>query len=226
MNKFIRKLVAAPVLALAASAGHAATFSVADPQGDFLSTYAGTQAGDLDVLFAYGLFDATASTFTFGATMSAPVGTTAGATYIWGINRGGGTERLNTGALPVGAGVRFDAVIALNTLSGGGGAVNLFNGNPATSLPSGAVSIVGNSITLTLAAGLLPNNGTGFANYQFNLWPRLGVGNNNQISDFAPNNSSIGVLAVTPVPEPDALALMLAGLGLVGFTARRRSKAA
>jgi hypothetical protein len=33
-------------------------------------------------------------------------------------------------------------------------------------------------------------------------------------------------ITITPVPEPETYALMLAGLGLVGFTARRRSNAA
>ena len=31
-------------------------------------------------------------------------------------------------------------------------------------------------------------------------------------------------LSVTPVPEPETYALMLAGLGAVGFIARRRRK--
>lgn len=226
MNRFIRQLIAAPVLALAAGAGHAVSLGTSDPQGDFLPTFAGVQNGAADVLFAYSIFDQASSTFTFGATMAGPIsGAASGTQYIWGINRGGGTARLNGGATPVGSGVLFDSVIALTTA--GTGVVNLFPTTPATTaLPSGAVVISGNSITVTVAASLLPNNGFTFANYQWNIWPRVGSGNNNQITDFAPDNSSLGTLAITPVPEPDALAMMLAGLGLVGFIARRRSKAA
>jgi hypothetical protein len=225
MKRFIRSLIAAPLLALAASAGHAVTLGVADAQGDFLASYSGTQAGDLDVLFAYSIFDQASSTFTFGATLNGPVGATAGVRYIWGVDRGAGTERLTGGTPSVGAGIKFDAVIALN--NNGTGSVNLFSG-PAVDLPIGAVSVVNNSITVTVAASALPSTGFAFAGYQWNLWPRAAavVPSNADISDFAPNSSSLGVLAITPVPEPDALAMMLAGLGLVGFIARRRSKAA
>lgn len=211
-----------PALTLAAAAGHAVSLGVADPQGDFIATYAGPHAGDVDVLFAYSIFDQTSSTFTFGATMSAPIGTTNLAQYIWGVDRGTGTARLNGGATPVGSGVKFDAVIALDNL--GGGAINLIPG--ATALAPGAVSIVGNNITVTVAASALPSKGFSLDQYQWNLWPRVGSGNNNnQISDFAPNNSTLAVLAITPVPEPDALAGLLARLGLVGVVVRRRKGA-
>ena len=218
MNKRLRQLIAVPALTLAATAGHAVSLGIADQQGDFIATYAGPQAGDVDVLFAYSIFEQASSTFTFGATMSAPIGATNLAQYIWGIDRGIGTARLNTGATPVGAGVTFDAVIALNNV--GGGSINLLPGT--TSLAAGAVSIAGNNITVTVAASALPSTGFAFDQYQWNLWPRVGSGNNNQISDFAPNNSTLGVLAIPPVPEPDALAMLLAGLGVVGVVARRR----
>ena len=35
-----------------------------------------------------------------------------------------------------------------------------------------------------------------------------------------------GILAVTPVPEPETYGMMLAGLGLLGFLARRRKLSA
>ncbi|HHS99627.1 MAG TPA: PEP-CTERM sorting domain-containing protein [Thiomicrospira sp.] len=38
------------------------------------------------------------------------------------------------------------------------------------------------------------------------------------------SNYSISTLSVSPVPEPSTYALMLAGLGLVGFMARRRKQ--
>ena len=34
--------------------------------------------------------------------------------------------------------------------------------------------------------------------------------------------SLVGFASITPVPEPETFAMLLAGLGLIGFTARRR----
>ncbi|MDE2365958.1 MAG: PEP-CTERM sorting domain-containing protein, partial [Betaproteobacteria bacterium] len=33
-----------------------------------------------------------------------------------------------------------------------------------------------------------------------------------------------GGVAIAPIPEPEAYAMMMAGLGLIGFMARRRKK--
>ncbi len=44
----------------------------------------------------------------------------------------------------------------------------------------------------------------------------------NPYAHFA-NIDAVSVLAAAPVPEPETYALMLAGLGLVGFAARRRA---
>ena len=35
---------------------------------------------------------------------------------------------------------------------------------------------------------------------------------------------SVGKVSIAPVPEPETWAMMAAGLGLVGFAARRRSR--
>ncbi|VAW47208.1 hypothetical protein MNBD_GAMMA04-1285 [hydrothermal vent metagenome] len=46
---------------------------------------------------------------------------------------------------------------------------------------------------------------------------KLGLGNNFLVDDLA-------LTTVSPVPEPSSIALMLGGLGLVGFMAARRAK--
>lgn len=45
------------------------------------------------------------------------------------------------------------------------------------------------------------------------------------VSNFGTSAGSGEVLRIAPVPEPETYALMLAGLGLVGYAARRRSRA-
>lgn len=212
-----RPVALAAMLTLSSVAAHAAF--VPDAQGDFLATYTGTQGGDLDVLFAYGLYNAPTKSFEFGATMAAPIGTTAGALYVWGINRGGGTERFTAGAPSIGAGVRFDAVVLYNAGTGST-QLNLFNGQPATTLAAGTVVATGNSLTLKLDAALLPGvNNFSYGQYGWNFWPRQGAGQNVQISDFAPNASTPTV--VTSVPEPASALMLAAGLGALLIWRRR-----
>jgi hypothetical protein len=190
-----------------------------DAQGDFLATYSGPHNGDLDVLFAYGLWNPGTQMFSFGGVLSAPVGTTAGALYVWGIDRGTGTERLAAGSPSVGQGVFFDSVISLNP-SAGAYSVNLLNGTVFT-LAASSVSIVANTITVNVPLADLPGMGRTPDQYGWNLWPRFGAGNT-AISDFAPDASTPRVASV--VPEPASWALMASGGAvLLGLARRRRA---
>lgn len=186
---------------------------VADAAGDFLPTYVGPRNGDMDVLGANVFFDG--ASFRFVSRSAGNIGTTSGALFVWGVDRGRGTARFG----PLAPGVLFDAVVVLNP--GGTSTVNdLINGT-STVLPVGAVSFAGADLSALVSAALLPTLAGGFAQsaYTANLWPRLGVGNNNQISDFAPNNSN---LAVAVVPEPGTAALLLPAAGLLAAFGRRR----
>ena len=51
-------------------------------------------------------------------------------------------------------------------------------------------------------------------------WQDLGNGTPGQFANLAPNTAAF---SVTPVPEPESIALMLAGLGVMGAVMRRRT---
>lgn len=204
-------LALAGALFLAAAPARAA---IIDPTGDFLPSYSFTQGADLDVTAANVTFDG--SRFTLSATLAGAVGTTAGAFYVWGLNRGAGTARFGA----IAPGVLFDAALALRP-DGTGTFTDIAAGTAATTLATGSVQISGNTITGILPAALAPSRGFAVTDYAFNLWPRLGAGSNNQISDFAPDNSSF---RATAVPEPASLSLL--GLGVAGMAALRRRRPA
>ena len=188
-----------------------AAHAIADPTGDFLPGYAGSHNGDLDVVGATVTYDAATHLFDFTATLAAPVATTSGAFYVWGIDRGAGTEKFNTGPAPIGAGVKFDTVVIFR-LDG--------TATIGSTVLADDVTWSGDTITGSVSDALLPSMGRAFADYTWNLWPRDGsVAGNAAISDFAPDASDA---AVTAVPEPGSLGLFGAGLALLAATAVRR----
>ena len=208
------RLLSAGILASLPLAGHALT-GITDTPGDFLATFEGSSSStDLDVLSATVLYDAGQDLFQLTATMSGAVGTTASGLYVWGVNRGGGTAGFAASGID---GVRFDRVVLLRPdgtgAIGGGG-----------NLPAGSVSISGNTITGVVSGALLESTGFQKLDYTWNLWPRdsskSGFG---AISDFAPDNANFTSTAGL-VPEPGTYALMLAGLAIVGWGARRSGK--
>jgi len=198
---------------------HATT--VVDASGDFLGTFTGLQNGDLDVHSVTARQDGT--DVTLSALLGDAVGTTSTGVYVWGVNRGAGTEGLLAGAPPVGAGVFFDAVVVL--LPNATGQVLAFNGaNPptTTALSAGAVTVSGDTISAVVPFSALPSTGFTTANYLYNLWSRDGLGANVQIADFAPDASSFAA----DVPEPGAWALMILGFAMTGAAMRRRRSVA
>jgi PEP-CTERM motif len=217
VNKTMTKVLCTAALAASPLLGHAV--GINDPAGDFLPTFAGSSTStDLDVLNATVIYDSAKDLFELTATLDGPVGETAKGLYVWGVNRGAGVATF----APFGIdGVRFDSVILLNpnaTGSIGGGAA----------LPAGSVVVSGDTITAFVSGALLPSTGFSHADYTFNLWPRdqtFASKGFAAIADFAPDNSSFtsspGTVTL-PVPEPGSYALMLAGLGAIGWATRRR----
>lgn len=205
-----RQTLAATALLGAASVVSAA--GITDPAGDFLATFAGsTSSLDLDVLDATVIYNSGANTFTLTSTQAGPVGSTATGTYIWGVNRGAGVASFAANGI---TGVRFDATVRLNP--NGTGSIG------ATALPTGAVTVSGNTISATFSTSLLGVNAFQPIDYTWNLWPRnTAFTGFAAISDFAPNNANF---TASVVPEPATLAMMLAGVGALVWRRRQAGR--
>lgn len=215
------------ILALAATlaAGPALATTVADPAGDFLATYSGPLAEDLDILSASAFF--AGDNLHLSATLGGAVGTTPGALYVWGIDRGGGAARLALGSPAVGSTVLWDAVAVL--FPNGVARVVTFPtaGPPAITPLAGSVTIDGDTISSVIPLSLLPSRGFDRLDYTFTLWSRRRVdpavdGTNAEIADFAPDLAGLHA----SVPEPAAWSTMILGLGLVGAAVRARGRRA
>ena len=205
----IASLALATTLLCSASAGA----TPLGPSSGFLPTYSGPQNGDLDVASGEAFLRGT--NFEFDATFNAPIGTTNGVFYVWGIGRG-----LNIA--PFGAfrpGVLFDAVVvsapSLNTSF----VFDLIS-NQMTALLPNQVDVSGDTLKHFVPTSLLPSKGFLLSDYLVNLWPRDGLDTSDvtQIAEFAPSNSDVGVT----VPEP--LSVSLFGTGLVAAAALRRRR--
>ena len=194
------------VLSLAAglAASPAMASPISDPQGDFLNSYTGPHNADLDVRSTGATF--VGGQYVFDGTFYGTIGSTAGGVYVFGVDRGQGTARFSA----IGSAVVFDSVVIVKPL--GTSSVRDLIANTSTTLASDAVHIAGASLEVIVPAALLPTTGFATDRYTFNLWPRSGLTNVNQISDFAPDNSNLAV----DVPEPASMAIL--GLGLLAVT--------
>jgi len=213
-NPIPAALAALAAAVIAGAAGPAGAAVITDPPNDFLPSFADTHDTDLDVLSASAALMGDDVVLT--ATMDGAIGGTANALYVWGVNRGAGVA----GFGPLAPGVFFDAVVVLN-LSPGGTAVSL-NGPGGGALASGSVTISGSTIKAIVPLNLLPSTGFAVDDYRYNIWPRAPGMGNSHIADFAPDNSSF----LASIPEPATWAMLIAGFGLVGVSARRRRSVA
>ncbi|GDY00190.1 hypothetical protein LBMAG48_25930 [Phycisphaerae bacterium] len=202
-------MVAAALAMLAGTSAFGAL--ITDAQGDLINGFTSAANADLDVLTAEAIYNNVNNTFTFTATVAGNVGTTATASYVWGVNRGAGTAGFAANGL---TNVLFDRVVRLVP---GGTSQIAGGGLPAINLDPGAVSFSGTTITAVVSANLLPSTGFTFSNYTVNLWPRTTApAGFAGISDFAPDSSNA---AVTVVPAPASLGVFA---GVAGLVLRRR----
>lgn len=194
-------------MCLVLAATPAAAVTVSDPVGDFLPSFAGTPSPDLDVTNFSVVYDGT--NFLLGATLGGPIVPGNNVLYVIGIDTGTGVNHPfgNIGE----PNVTFNQVIIFSGATG----IATFGATQLTS------SITGDAFSILLPGNLPTSTGDIPAQYGFNLWPRVGLGNNNQISDFAPQNA---LLRVQAVPEPGTWALMLLGFAGIGAAMRRRRR--
>ena len=204
---------AACVLSLATglAASQAWSAPISDPQGDFLTTYTGPHNADLDIRSTGASF--VAGNYVFDGTFYGTIGSTAGGLYVFGVDRGQGTPRFAA----IGSAIVFDAVVIVNPF--GTSSVRDLIANTSSNLAPDAVLIAGASLEVNVAGSLLPSTGFAADHYTYNLWPRSGLGNNNQIADFAPDNSNLAI----DVPEPASTGILLVSLlALTGLGRRGR----
>jgi hypothetical protein len=216
------KLVAlAALTALVAGAPPTARAAVTDSAGDFLATYTGPQAGDLDLLEVDAVLGA--SDVAFRAVLNGNVGTTAGGFVAFGVNRGAGSAGLFQVNDPrIGAHALHDAIVLLRpnltgtvVLIGAGGALTF------TTLTSGAITVSGDTISGVVPLSLLPANGFAATDYTYVAWTRSGQGSNALVADFAPGSTTF----TASVPEHTAWGLMILGFAGIGAAIRRRPQA-
>lgn len=193
------------------TATSAAAVPSIDAAGDFIASYTGPANADLDVLSSQVLLRS--GIFDFTATLGGDIGLTPGGFYVFGVNRGVGTARFGA----IATNVLFDSVVVINN-DGTGFARDLLNGT-TTALSPGAITLSGASLSALVDASLLPSAGFATQDYAYNLWPRSPGPGIATIADFAPDN---GNAAISSVPEPGAWAMLIAGFGVVGASARRR----
>ncbi len=188
---------------------------VNDAAGDYLATYTGSKAGDLDVTDALLTYNPASDIFHFESTFAANLGASPSGFYILGINRGSGTAAFAANGLP---NVLFDSVVRIN-LDGSGAVVRLGPNGGSSPFGAGTALIQASRLIADIAGSLLPANGFAKTDYTWNLWPRDGAASAGfaQISDFAPDTTNAGVQVV---PLPAAFWLFGSVLGCYKFAGR------
>jgi PEP-CTERM motif len=191
-----------------------------DATGDILPTFVGTATPDLDVTSFSVSFNSLTNTFLLGASFAGPIDSTLPGFYVIGVDTGAGAIRPFANINE--PNVVFDQVLLVQK-----------NGSVTLGANTLSATVVGNLFTLSVPGNLFTSTGAAPGDFGFNIWPRIGLGNNNQITDFAPDNALLtanNALLTPAVPEPATWLMMILGFGIVGGAIRvgraRRQSAA
>jgi len=171
----------------------------------------------MDALSSQVTLNLANNTLTLTATVNGAIGTTLDGAWVWGLDRGQGTERFLLGTPSFGPGVKFDSVIALSNQTGS--FVDLISGAPPQSLPSSSVKVNGDTISATVPLAMIPSEGFAAKNYTWNFWPEALLAQPLYVSDFAPDARNA---ILTVVPEPSSLAFVVLGMVVVAATRMRK----
>lgn len=212
----------AVALSLVTNVAAAQAAITTDPSGDIFATYTGpkTSANSfkaLDILDVEAVSDGVNVTLTLDVD-GAVQATDSEGFYVWGVDRGKGSDRFANS--PEGKGTLFDFTVSVR--ADGTAMYNdlILGGGPKT-LGSNFVGIKGALINVTVPLSLMPSQNAAPADYAYTLWTRANSsgatdGPPQLFADFAPR------ITAAAVPEPATWALLIAGFGGVGATARRR----
>lgn len=96
------------------------------------------------------------------------------------------------------------------------------NGNVVSYAVNGGFWSPGTSIGL-IGANMKVNSGGAKGTYDYIIGFNDHAGNNKKLGDWDDFVVGVSFKSVTPVPEPETYAMLLAGLGLMGAIARRRN---
>ena len=187
------------------------------PSSGFIPSYLGPQTAGFEIVSGEATLHS--STFAFDATFGGTVGD--GVSYVWGVDRGSNLAPFTPNGRP---GILFDAVVIYSpsVVSVPFVITDLVTMTPTFLSPSD-VSFSGDTLDLSVPDSFLPSLGFSPNDYLVSLWTRDGLTATDftQIAQFAPSDS---VVPVT-VPEPAPWAMLLVGLGAMGFMMRTRKQA-
>lgn len=200
------KKLSALVTALAFTGCTLSVQAAQDPAYDLLPSFTGTPSAGLDLIEADVVFDSDSNTFALQARTLGPITDLQSGALVFGFNRGGSANQ------PFGA-IGFGD-ISFN-------ATALLRGDGSGSIGSTVikVQVKGDTVSAVLPASLLPSQGLAPQDFFWALWAvDLAVTGLPRNADFiAASNLNVSV-----VPEPASLALLLAGIAVVGGTVRHR----
>jgi hypothetical protein len=159
----------------------------------FLPTYTGPKTGDLEIASASAFVEG--ANLVLSATAMAPIGTTPGVDYVWGIDT--------------------DPALATAPFASEGFGKVVFNDVAGAKVGGAGVTVSGDTITDTIPIASLKNVVLSPDQFLISLWPVAGSGFSG-FSEFVPGNGTFAA----GVPEPATWGLMLVGLGGLGAVLR------